>query len=574
MMMDTSEMEDIFDDIENEYDENDDEFFDDNLDLDSCSDTLNDSGLPGSPTTTSILCKSDQDDIDEYLETSWKQMEMEVEAELSRKKEKPEVNTKLDPVVLAESSTGTSENIISDETTNEKSEDVEKTEKGIADDVFGKWVPDAMLPPDSGFMIKKCASKMAKTYIKTPDGIVFDSRRKVLQEMMTNATYPQYYGYMYQGLLQDGWTVNKCLPDGWLYKYDKNGSDSFLDYSFNLYTTRKKAREKIEDLFGNFSAALKRFDELKREKIAVSSSHEIQDNISLTEPPPQHEDNNEAESLPEGFRLDPSTKTIISPGGNHYNSRVEAFQQMCSQQQSDELRTQMFDKLIFEGFQAHELLAPGWIYRQDENQISFLDFHGTLLNSLSEAKQYFQEIFSTEEYKNFEKFLSTIFRAVPTEEDFTDPGQTVPEGWSLMEAGVMGPEGQQFRSRLEALVMILGTGEREEEAEVMRHCLYYEGWCDDQYLPYMWKYKLDPETGTMMFLTREGGVLGSPGEAVTFIRAHSPPFTPEDVERIEFVSSQQHSGQEVEHGASASLVEAKEERRNTSQRHHYSEDKR
>ena len=217
MMIDTSEMEDIFDDIENEYDENDDEFFDDNIDLDSCSDTSNDSGLPGSPTTTSILCKSDQDDMDEYLETSWKQMEMEVEAALSRKKERIE----------------------------EKSEDIEKTEKGyLADDDFGKWIPDAMLPPDSGFMIKKCASKMAKTYIKTPDGIVFDSRRKVLQEMMTNATFPQYYGYMYQGLLQEGWTVNECLPDGWLYKYNKMGSDSFLDYSFNLYTTRKKARER------------------------------------------------------------------------------------------------------------------------------------------------------------------------------------------------------------------------------------------------------------------------------------------------------------------------------------------
>lgn len=585
MMVDTSEMEDIFEDIENEYDENDNEFFDDSLDFDSSSDLSNDSGLPDSSTNTSGLLKNGQEDMDEYLEKAWKQMEMDVEAELRRKEEISGEN-----IMVADSKNKIPENLEKTQsfvqtevfkealTFNETprpernetcetdsgqltfsniDENLEKTEK--VDDLLGIWVPDAMLPADSGFMIKKCASKKAKTYIKTPDGQVFDSRRKVLQEMLKNGIYPQLYGYMYQGLLQDGWTINQSLPEGWLYKYNKIGSDSFLDQSFNLYATRRKAREKIEEMYGNFSAALKRFDEqrFKREKTVVSS------------PPREMQHNNGTESLPKGFKRDPSTQIIICPSGNHYNSRVEAFQQMCRQQQSDDLRREMFDKLIFEGFQAHELLAPGWIYKQDNYQLSFLDYNGIYLHSLSEAQQHFKEIFSLEEYTNFETFLSTIFGEVKTEED---PANTVPEGWSVTEEGVTGPGGKHFSSRLVALITLLETGEREQEAEIMRQCLYYEGWSDDQYLPYMWKYKLDPETGVMMFLTREGGVLGSPGEAVTFIRAHSPPFTPEDVQRIDYVSSRHLPGQEIEHVT----VEALEERENVSQpqRPDYSEDNR
>ena len=139
----------------------------------------------------------------------------------------------------------------------------------------------------------------------------------------------------------------------------------------------------------------------------------------------------------------------------------------------------------------------------------------------------------------------------------------------MTEAGLMGPEGEQFSSRLEALIILMEAEDREEEAEIMRQCLYYEGWCDDQYLPYMWKYKLmDPETSSgspmMMFLTRECQVLRSPEEAVTFIRAHSPPFTEEDVQRIEYVSG----GQQEE------AIESKQSASSSSQQANYCEDKR
>ena len=459
-------------------------------------------------------------------------------------------------------------------TSNDTNEDNTEESGDLKKTVRNQWISDALLPLDSGFMIKRSSSRNAKTFIKTPDGHVFDSRRKLLQEMMINGSYPQYYGHMYQGLLQDGWAINDSLPEGWLYKYNKSGSDNFLDQSFNLFKTRRSAREKILETHGNFSAALKRFDDqtVKREPTAASSSDEMSNTLSLDYPQQQHVDNNEAVTLPKGFRFDNSTQMIICPGGNHYNSRVEAFQQMCfSQQNSEEIKTDMFDKLIFEGFQAHELLAPGWIYKQDDNyQVSFLDYNGTLLNSLSEAQQYFQEIFSIEEYQRFETFLSTFsgVEEIQTEEhSAVDPGQTVPEGWRVTEAGLTGPEGEQFSSRLEALVTILEAEEREEEAGAMRHCLYYEGWRDDQYLPYMWKYKLGPETESpMMFLTMECQVLRSPEEALTFVRVHSPPFTEEDVQRIEYVSGQHHPGKEevIENKQSAS----------SSQQAYYCEDKR
>ena len=572
-MMDTSEMEDIFEIIKNEYDENDDEFLEDSLDLDGSSDLKNDFGLssPYSSTNSSSLSQSDSDEMNDYLEGAWKQMEMEVEAELIRKKMKSEETDEMYSHVVADSDTKTPATIEggqygSDSSVNFTSNDSNEDNTEESKDFKNKWISDALLPLGSGFMVKSSSYRNAKTFIKTPDGHVFDSRRKLLQEMMTNGIYPQYYGHMYQGLLQDGWTINDSLPEGWLYKYNKSGSDNFLDQSFNLFKTRRKAREKILETHGNFSAVLKRFDDqtVKREQSAANT-------LSLNYSQQQHVDNNEAATLPKGFRFDNSTQMIICPGGNHYNSRVDAFQQMCSQQSSEEIKTDMFDKLIFEGFQAHELLALGWIYKQDDDyQVSFLDYNGTFLNSLSEAQQYFQEIFSIEEYQSFETFLSTFsgVEEIKTEEDSAvDLGQTVPEGWRVSEAGLTGPEGEQFSSRLEALVTILENEEREEEAGVMRHCLYYEGWCDDQYLPYMWKYKLDLETGSpMIFLTRECQVLRSQEEALAFVRVHSPPFTEEDVQRIEYVSGQHHPGKEevAENKQSAS----------SSQQAYYCEDKR
>ena len=60
----------------------------------------------------------------------------------------------------------------------------------------------------------------------------------------------------------------------------------------------------------------------------------------------------------------------------------------------------------------------------------------------------------------------------------------VPEGWRVTEQGVMGPGGEEFRSRQEALVSLLEAGGREEEVDVMRQCLHHEDWCDDPYLPF------------------------------------------------------------------------------------------
>ena len=70
-----------------------------------------------------------------------------------------------------------------------------------------------------------------------------------------------------------------------------------------------------------------------------------------------------------------------------------------------EERAAMFDKLVYEGYQADPRLPCGWIYRVSEAQLSFLNTSGALLATTAEAVAWFRQNLTSEEFANISSFV-------------------------------------------------------------------------------------------------------------------------------------------------------------------------
>ena len=180
--MDNEELADICATIEEEYDENDDEFTDDitNEDL---PDTSKDSGV-SSLSTGSF--EENLEDLDSYLETAWRDVENEVNAQicLSQKvKNNSDISPSKSETTNSEIQKHLIESTDNDSKTTYKPSDIqienilEKQSKNIENistsetnnskDEINVWVPDSFLHASSGWMIKKYANR--KTFV-SPDG--------------------------------------------------------------------------------------------------------------------------------------------------------------------------------------------------------------------------------------------------------------------------------------------------------------------------------------------------------------------------------------------------------------------
>eukprot|EP00092_Neocalanus_flemingeri_P037514 GFUD01040848.1.p1 GENE.GFUD01040848.1~~GFUD01040848.1.p1 ORF type:complete len:1678 (+),score=428.68 GFUD01040848.1:552-5036(+) len=206
----------------------------------------------------------------------------------------------------------------------------------------------------------------------------------------------------------------------------------------------------------------------------------------------------------------------------------------------------MFDKLAFEGFQANELLPFGWIYQKSERELKFLNREGRLLPSFRHAFEYLRSSrnSSADELKRFQMFQSLMgSNNVEKPVVWNEVDQTVPIGWKTRAVGngntnqkvFMSPNGHELKSRRLALKHMIEVGNSQEAVEEMRRFLYYEGWMDDQSLPYLWKMKKNGSN--LWFLSREGDLLESPNVAVGYIQKNPYNYNHEDVQRIEYISS-------------------------------------
>ena len=73
-----------------------------------------------------------------------------------------------------------------------------------------------------------------------------------------------------------------------------------------------------------------------------------------------------------------------------------------------EERAAMFDKLVYEGYQADPRLPRGWIYRVSEAELSFLNTSGALLATTAEAVAWFRQNLTSEEFANISSFMGEM----------------------------------------------------------------------------------------------------------------------------------------------------------------------
>lgn len=220
------------------------------------------------------------------------------------------------------------------------------------------------------------------------------------------------------------------------------------------------------------------------------------------------------ESVPPGWELSyPGDSLIIlSPTGERYQSRREAFQALCRQDSSLEERAAMFDCLAWEDFRADEMLPLGWIFRPTGTGVNFLNSEGHFISSISEAETHFRAHLSSERYEMFQHFIQS----------FSSDQTFLPAGWRLEEGLVKSPAGVVFSSRLEALQFLVQSGAEREEVELVRSGLQLDGWAHHDLLPLQWRFRI--LATRPQFVSREGQLLDSSEAAVNFLAANCPPY--------------------------------------------------
>ena len=396
--MDADELQDICDDIENDYDENDDEMYEDDISFlsDNDMDESNDSGFAvnESSTDTSVGDSThDDEDVDAFLENTWREVQMEVEAEMSASEAQNKTNDGASNedvctnMTVVEAIENNSSDAKSGNMMNEVEENMEAQEvSGVMlssqaeykdDDLygpwgenqfsntvpgnfnssvnveeskreptsFGSWIPDSYLPPDSGWLLKRCSSN--KTFITSPDGKLFDSRRNVLKRMKHENYFPQYFAAMFEGLRQEqGWMKDDRLPPDWLYKpkSQKQHGFEYLDADFNLVVNTSRARTQIVEKydqnvvssFDNFILFLKKSprrvkgpitNNIRKELIGEMKNYKNKKTIERV----HKEQPIDEESVPSGFTIDMTSDEIVSVTGRRFSCRREAYQVMCSE---------------------------------------------------------------------------------------------------------------------------------------------------------------------------------------------------------------------------------------------------
>ena len=397
--MDADELQDICDDIENDYDENDDEMYEDDISFlsDNDMDESNDSGFAvnESSTDTSVgdARHDDKEDVDAFLENTWREVQMEVEADLTAFEAQIKTNdgastedvcTTITAVEAIESSPSDvkPDNMINGMENNMEAQDIsgemltspteykdddfhgtggeDQASNTVPENFssspnvkepkreptsFGSWIPDSYLPPDSGWLLKRCSSN--KTFITSPDGKLFDSRRNVLKHMKHEKYFPQYFAVMLEGLRQEqGWMEDVRLPPDWLYKpkSQKQHGFEYLDADFNLMVNTSRARTQIVEnydqnvvsSFDNFTLFLKKSpgrivrpitNNIREELIGEMKNYK---NKKIIEREHKEQPIDE-ESVPSGFTIDMTSGEIVSVTGRRFSCRREAYQVMCSE---------------------------------------------------------------------------------------------------------------------------------------------------------------------------------------------------------------------------------------------------
>ena len=128
---------------------------------------------------------------------------------------------------------------------------------------------------------------------------------------------------------------------------------------------------------------------------------------------------------------------------------------------------------------------------------------------------------------------------------------TVPPGWSCEGVGsdtsIRSPGGELYKSRRHALVEMVNSGEcSEEEINVMKSMLKYEGWRESDKIPRGWMMRDGEADQETQFLGLGGELYNSLTEAVEFVEKYKKYFYQEDINKIRNFQQHEQSTEDLE----------------------------
>ena len=237
----------------------------------------------------------------------------------------------------------------------------------------------------------------------------------------------------------------------------------------------------------------------------------------------------------------------------------------------------MRQKLLHEGWVSDEHFPEKWLIKKWEGKkrsktgkldqdLKFLTKEGKRLESFKTVYKHMENHkYGSEAINNVKKFKeewSIIVRRGGFE--WEDGGITLPEGWKKRRGqgkteseSILSPDGNQFRSRYNALMHLYKDKANAKIIKVMRSKLSFEGWETNPLLPNNWLFKRIWEgvisngsfSSNTVYLSSEGKVFESNKTAIDFMAANKKSYKKENIEK------QGEQGEKGEKGEKRALLE-------------------
>ena len=352
--------------------------------------------------------------------------------------------------------------------------------------------------------------------IFSPEGKWFHGKRSALKYLI-DFKYPEERIKEFKDCLHsDGWSEDSCLPAGWLYRRRRNEHGvEFIDEKGEFYRSKPKAMKSLM-MKGDI-------DQLKSlQSFSVPSKYyggkEVNDSWLSGD-----------KTVPKGWMIrsfkggrngNIDAFHVLSPEGQHFQSRRSALKSMIEKKYSEDEIDAMRQCLKFDGWLEDEALPNNWFYKPDKSCTNFfLDDLGNFYRYGLQALKKISNENIKAQLKEFMKKLSPLYnRGNSLDDSWIANDQGVPKGWMVRKLGgkiqncyhVLSPDRHHFPSRRSALKFMIEKKYPLSEIEEMRKCLKHDGWQRSPLLPQHWLFiEREKRKGSKSFLDADGNYFRS-----------------------------------------------------------------
>ena len=259
--------------------------------------------------------------------------------------------------------------------------------------VDSEWNADASLPADWKYKLVG-----SKQYFLSPEGEMFQGRKLAYQHLLKTKDKVGAEQFRTVLIVEDGWTENKLLPDGWLFKQQWRGTKTKAQTRSFMFITREglfyesslPIKEHIEKFPGYNSSDVSNFDRFSQTvlKRTVSSSNKCTNQVKQeTKTSSSHSSWRSDPSLPDGWmsRTVSQAKSFKSAQGRVFGSRRSALVHLVTTGAGDTDVEKMRSGFSDEGWSSDHLL-PDWWFRVSSHNCLFISPEGELCESVEEVE--------------------------------------------------------------------------------------------------------------------------------------------------------------------------------------------